>query len=204
MISPIREILTKVVPFPITDFFTGDSDYSRGLLDQDILVRVRAGADDGGAQSNLGGNTPAIVGYDSNLKAVATSSASSSVYTSDGQFGALNILGAVKRQHLTSPLVALTVSVFQMCTWSGQTIKNIPNLDSRGKDDVQGYCRGTFKWSGTADGQYQASTLAITGDETTKGEKRSVGNGTNPANTTVAVFHETGHRSKIVVATSKD
>ncbi|KAL8811135.1 MAG: hypothetical protein Q9200_002045 [Gallowayella weberi] len=259
MIGPISETLTQVVQFSIMDFLTGGSGDSDGSSHQDTLVRVRAGADDGGVQNNLGGNTPRIVGYDSNLRKVGTSSASSSVSISDGQFANLKISGGrqtptldftaggtdgicisdVYMKWADNQGFAFDGSWFKWCnmwwyhssitlkTSSGGSfqppcgwldsdaskghrlagfrvdmleLQNVPNINSWGKNDVQGYCQGAFKWSGTADGHYQAGNLATTGDEATKGEKRSLGNGTNPANTTVAIIDETGRRSKLVIS----
>ncbi|KAL8786905.1 MAG: hypothetical protein Q9213_002536 [Squamulea squamosa] len=68
MIGPISETLTQVVQFSILDFFTADGDDSSSESDaQNTLVRIRAGADDGGAQKDLGGNTPLVIGWDANL-----------------------------------------------------------------------------------------------------------------------------------------
>ena len=93
MIGPISETVTQVVQFSILDFFTtgtGDSETS----DQDTLVRIRVGADDGGTQNNLGGNTPLVVGFDTNLRKVGDSKSNGNqAHIKNGQFANVRISG---------------------------------------------------------------------------------------------------------------
>lgn len=72
MIGPITETLTQVVQFSILDFFSpsSNSDDSSSNDPQNTLVRIRAGLDDGGAEKDLGGNIPIIVGWDTNSNRV--------------------------------------------------------------------------------------------------------------------------------------
>ncbi|KAL8654167.1 MAG: hypothetical protein Q9226_003532 [Calogaya cf. arnoldii] len=92
MIGPISETITQVVQFSILDFSTASSGESQS--DQDTLVRIRVGADDGGRQNNLGGNTPLVVGYDTNLRRVGDSDSSANQdHISNGQFANVRISG---------------------------------------------------------------------------------------------------------------
>ncbi|KAL8711714.1 MAG: hypothetical protein Q9220_003885 [cf. Caloplaca sp. 1 TL-2023] len=94
MIGPISETLTQVVQFSILDFFSPsqDSSSSKGTS-QNTLVRICAGADDGGAQKDLGGNTPFVVGWDTNLKRVGDTAHEGMGFIHDGQFANVEISG---------------------------------------------------------------------------------------------------------------
>lgn len=96
MIGPVSETLTQVVQFSILDFFTASTKGSSSSTSQaqDKIVRIRAGADDGGTQRDLGGNTPLVVSWDANLNRVGDSSEDSNSYSiSNGQFANIKISG---------------------------------------------------------------------------------------------------------------
>ena len=93
MIGPISETLTQVVQFSILDYFTAGTGDS-GASDQDTLVRVRVGLDDGGSQNNLGGNAPIIVGYDNSLHRVGDSKGDrNDGHIENGQFANILVTG---------------------------------------------------------------------------------------------------------------
>ncbi|KAL8928980.1 MAG: hypothetical protein Q9208_001423 [Pyrenodesmia sp. 3 TL-2023] len=96
MIGPISETLTQVIQFSILDFFTPSTDDSSSSSSdaQNTIVRIRAGADDGGVQKDLGGNTPIVVGYDMNLNRVGDSlDVVNHDFISNGQFANVQLSG---------------------------------------------------------------------------------------------------------------
>ncbi|KAL8648133.1 MAG: hypothetical protein Q9210_005163 [Variospora velana] len=91
MIGPINETLTQVVQFSILDFFASSSGNDSNP--QNTLVRIRAGADDNGAQQDLGGDTPIVVGWETNLNWVGDSRGENPGHISNGHFANVEISG---------------------------------------------------------------------------------------------------------------
>ena len=102
MIAPISETVTQALQTKITDFFSEGGDKEPpGYNSQDSVVRVRVGLDDGGAEKDLGGNVPLIVGSTTNDVFVGNSKKGGHI--TDGTFYDIAIPG--KRQ---TPILDIT------------------------------------------------------------------------------------------------
>ncbi|KAL8873503.1 MAG: hypothetical protein Q9174_001040 [Haloplaca sp. 1 TL-2023] len=256
MIGPISESLTQVVQFSITNFMSGTG--GKDTTDQDTLVRIRVGVDDGGSQDDLGGDTPLVVGYDTNLRPVGVG-VRNKYHIKNGQFVNVHISGG--RQTPTLEFTAggtngvcisdvymnwadnqgfaFDGSWFKWCNmdWYHSSIslqtstgdsfvppcgwldsdaskghilqgfrvdmlelRNIPNINTWDKNDVQKYCTQTFQFSGSSQIRYEKGNLDTVGEGDTT-EKRDVDPPKSTTNETLSVTDTAGHRKKLVVST---
>lgn len=81
-------------------------------------------------------------------------------------------------------------------------LRNIPNINSWDKNDVQKYCTNTFQFSGSSQDSYVVGNLNTEGEgETFK--KRDVKKADGTTEETVSVTDTAGQRRKLVVSAYK-